>query len=149
MSKFTCILLTFLVYLGFQSNAQVRFVLKEDSGKIQLVDSVKRQLDELVEKRLLKEVRSLHNKYDVKAFSRAYSTERYIYGVYKEPHRRQKGYECILQKIKGSSVVEKYKFYADLRKGSLIIMDDRNKKYIPVDQWLLFYKEKIISDQNK
>ncbi len=113
-------------------------------------DSSKLKLDQLVEKKMLKEVREIHNKLDLSAFSRAYSSETYGYEVYREPAGHRHYYTCVMKVMRGAFIIEKYEFKANPDKGSIEVMDEKTKRYLSVDKWLVLYKDKVaLDEQNK
>ena len=109
-------------------------------------DSAKKKLDALVDKKLLKPINNLKNKLDLDAFSRAYTTETYVYDVYNEPTKKTNYYLCVLKEMKGAFITEKNEFRADIEKGIITMEDEKTKKYISVEKWL---KEKEESEEKK
>lgn len=99
-------------------------------------DSTKKKLDALIEAKLLKPVREQKNKLTVGDFARAYSTTNYVYDVYKTPSGKDNYYLCVFKEMKGAFITEKVEFRADIKKESILMFDEKTKKFIPVEKWL-------------
>ena len=110
-------------------------------------DSSRLKLDQLVENRLLKPVREIHNKLDLNAFSRAYNTESYLYEVYTGPDKKLRYYTCAMKVVRGAFIIERYEFKADLIKSRIEVLDEKTKRYLPSDKWLDYYRDKVAQDE--
>ena len=105
-------------------------------------DSVKKKLDALVEKQILKPVRDIHDKLDLDAFSRAYTTESYVYDIYNDPTAKANYYQCVMKQMKGAFITDKVEFRIDAKTNTITMMDDKTKKFIALYKWLIDYKAK-------
>jgi hypothetical protein len=111
-------------------------VIRADAQPMTKQDSAKKKLDELVDKKLIRPINEIKNKLDLDAFSRAYTTETYVYDIYDEPTKKADYYQCVLKEMKGAFITEKNEFRADLKKGTITMLDEKTKKYISLDKWL-------------
>jgi len=112
-------------------------------------DSIKKKLDALVEKQLLKAVRDAHNKLDLDAFSRAYTTETYVYDIYKEPTPKENYYLCVFKEMKGAFITDKNEFRIDAKQNVITMYDDKSKKFVPLEKWLKDYDDKIAAKEKE
>lgn len=137
--KITCwVVFVFLLMSSPPAKSQVQ-AAKTDSARL--------KLDQLVEKKLLSAVRDIHNKLDLNAFSRAYSTETYLYDVYTAPDKKQPYYSCAMKVVRGAFIIERYEFRANIAKASIEMLNDKTGRYTTVEKWLVFYNNKVTEDE--
>ncbi len=112
------------------------------SAQTALPDSTKAKLDALFGTKLLKPVLEQKEKLSAGDFSRAYSTTAYVYDIYKNPEGKDNFYVCVFKEMKGAFITEKVEFRADLKKQTILMYNEKTKKYIAVDEWLKMHDVK-------
>ncbi len=99
-------------------------------------DSIK----ELVDSKLLKPLRMMHDPANAAMFSRAYVGSVWKYELFTKPNEKNKYFLYQLREYRGVFVVDQVNFKVYLDKGTITLEDWESGSYINVETWLEKYK---------
>ena len=132
-SIYGTILFSLLFTTAFKVEADRFFIMY--SG-----EDINPKVTELIENKVIAPLKIMHDPGGPDMFSRAFIGSVWKYELVKKPSGRDKYYQFSLSEYKGAFIIDQYKMRVYETVDKVAMEDWVNNKFIPVDEWLTFYR---------
>ena len=103
-------------------------------------EDVSPKVTELIQSKVISPLLVMHDPGGPDMFSRAFIGSVWKYELVKKPSGRDKYYQFCLREYKGAFVIDQYKMRVYETTEKIAMENWVNNKFIPVEEWLPFYR---------